>query len=102
MYVYIYIFVYISNLTVWFQVYINVYVHTYIYIYLCIGVRGAMVQTQKIRNITDQQALGKIKTLGSAGEGIHIFIIFNSLRSIFMYIYIYMDNIYTNIFTCIR
>eukprot|EP00596_Hydrurales_sp_CCMP1899_P009951 CAMPEP_0119053512 /NCGR_PEP_ID=MMETSP1177-20130426/74473_1 /TAXON_ID=2985 /ORGANISM="Ochromonas sp, Strain CCMP1899" /LENGTH=600 /DNA_ID=CAMNT_0007033483 /DNA_START=112 /DNA_END=1911 /DNA_ORIENTATION=+ len=38
--------------------------------YLLKGVRGAMVQTQKIRNITDQQALGKIKTLGTAGEGI--------------------------------
>lgn len=36
--------------------------------YLLKGVRGAMVQTHKIRNITDQQALGKIKTLGVAGE----------------------------------
>jgi hypothetical protein len=45
--------------------------YLFIHIYAIFkGVRGAMVQTQKIRNITDQQALGKIKTLGSAGEGV--------------------------------
>lgn len=36
--------------------------------YLLKGVRGAMVQTQKIRLITDQQSLGKIKTIGIAGN----------------------------------